>query len=108
MKIIVSEYVMDEIEANLNEDLRRWFKEKWVDVSRKVGGKHPPCGRKKADGTAYPKCRPKKKISKDTPKTASSYSKKEKEQMTKQKRSAENKNKKTGKGNKPTFTRFDD
>lgn len=107
MKIIVNEYVMDALEANMNEDLRRWFKEKWVDVSRKVDGKHPPCGRKKADGTPYPKCRPKKKVSKDTPKVASSYSKKEKEQMTKQKRRAEKKEPKAGKGNKPTFTRFD-
>ena len=29
------------------EDLGRWFKEKWVDVS-KIDGKHPPCGRKRA------------------------------------------------------------
>ena len=43
---------------NVNEDLKRWFKEKWVDVSKKVDGKHPPCGRKDADGKAYPKCRP--------------------------------------------------
>ena len=35
---------------NVNEDLRNWFKEKWVDVSKKVDGKHPPCGRKYADG----------------------------------------------------------
>jgi hypothetical protein len=28
------------------KDLRDWFKEKWVDVSRKdKDGKHPPCGR---------------------------------------------------------------
>ena len=30
------------VEKNLN----RWFKEKWVDVSRKKkDGTHPPCGR---------------------------------------------------------------
>ena len=35
----------DAIKKNLN----RWFKEKWVDVSRKdKDGKHPPCGRSKA------------------------------------------------------------
>ena len=92
----------------LKEDLRRWFKEKWVDVSKKVDGKHPPCGRKDADGKSYPKCRPSKKISKDTPKVASSYDKKEKKAMTAQKRRAEKKEPKVGKGNKPTFTRYDE
>ena len=65
----------------LQEDLGRWFKEKWVDVSRKIDGKHPPCGRGDADGDSsrkgYPKCRPSKKVSKKTPKTTSSYSKKD-------------------------------
>ena len=63
--------------------LKRWFKEKWVDVSRKVKGKHPPCGRKDADGKAYPKCRPSKKVSKETPKISSSYDKKEKKAILK-------------------------
>ena len=92
----------------LKEDLRRWFKEKWVDVSKKVDGKHPPCGRKDADGKSYPKCRPSKKVSKDTPKVASSYDKKEKKAMTAQKRRAEKKEPKVGKGNKPTFTRYNE
>ncbi len=114
MKIIVSkedkDYINECLESGevLKEDLRRWFKEKWVDVSRKVKGKHPPCGRKDADGKAYPKCRPSKKVSKDTPKTASSYSKKDKKAMTSQKRRAEKKNPKIGKGNKPTMTKFEE
>lgn len=114
MKIHVNEEDLKYIEESimsgeiLKEDLRRWFKEKWVDVSRKVDGKHPPCGRKDADGKAYPKCRPSKKVSKETPKTASSYSKKEKKAMTAQKRRAEKKDPKVGKGNKPTMTRFDE
>lgn len=91
----------------VNEDLGRWFKEKWVDVSKKVDGKHPPCGRKDADGKSYPKCRPSKKVSKETPKVASSYDKDEKEKMTQQKRRAEKKDPKVGKGNSPTMTRFD-
>ena len=68
MNIIVSkedkDYINECIESGevLKEDLRRWFKEKWVDVSRKVDGKHPPCGRKDADGKSYPKCRPSKKV----------------------------------------------
>lgn len=112
--IIVSkedkEYIEECIKSGevLREDLRRWFKEKWVDVSRKVDGKHPPCGRKEAKGKGYPKCRPKKKISKDTPKTAGSYSAKEKKSMTSQKRRAEKKEPKIGTGNKPTMTKFDE
>jgi hypothetical protein len=114
MKIHINEedlkYVHESIKSGevLAEDLRRWFKEKWVDVSKKVDGKHPPCGRKDADGKSYPKCRPSKKVSKDTPKVASSYSKKEKKSMTSQKRRAEKKDPKVGKGNKPTMTHFDE
>lgn len=91
---------------NVNEDLRNWFKEKWVDVSKKVDGKHPPCGRKDADGKAYPKCRPSKKVSSETPKVASSYDKDEKKAMTQQKRRAEKKDPKVGTGNKPTMTSY--
>ena len=92
---------------NVNEDLRNWFKEKWVDVSKKVDGKHPPCGRKDADGKAYPKCRPSKKVSSETPKVASSYNKDEKKAMTQQKRTAERKDPKVGTGNKPTMTHYE-
>ena len=91
---------------NVNEDLRNWFKEKWVDVSKKVDGKHPPCGRKDADGKSYPKCRPSKKVSSETPKVASSYDKDEKKAMTQQKRRAEKKDPKVGTGNKPTMTSY--
>lgn len=118
MKILVNEEDLIYIEESIingdviKEDLGRWFKEKWVDVSKKVGGKHPPCGRSSADGEkgrkTYPKCRPSKKVSKDTPKIASSYDKKEKKNMTAQKRRAEKKDPKIGKGNKPTFARFDE
>ena len=44
MKIIVSkedkQYIEESIQSGevLKEDLRRWFKEKWVDVSKKVKG----------------------------------------------------------------------
>lgn len=48
--------------------LDKWHKEKWVDISRKVDGKHPPCGRKKASTSAkgYPKCVPAAKAGKMT------------------------------------------
>ncbi|GIR19716.1 MAG: hypothetical protein CM15mP34_2400 [Gammaproteobacteria bacterium] len=38
--------------------LKKWFNEKWVDISTKKDGKHPPCGRKMGDGRGYPKCVP--------------------------------------------------
>lgn len=118
MKIIINKEDFNYLNESLNngevlkEDLKRWFKEKWVDVSKKINGKHPPCGRKSSDGEkgrkGYPKCRPSTKVTKDTPKLKSSYSKDEKKSMTLQKRRAEKKNKKVGKGNKPTMTRFDE
>jgi len=117
-KIIISKEDMDYVNESLEsgeiikEDLSRWFKEKWVDVSRKIDGKHPPCGRKDADGDkdrkGYPKCRPANKVSKETPKTAGSYSKKEKKSMTQQKRRKENKDKSSGKGRKPNYAKYDE
>ena len=47
-------------------DLKRWFKEEWVDVR---SGK--PCGRRKGEGRGTPYCRPSKRVSKRTPVTAS-------------------------------------
>ena len=44
--------------------LQQWLDEEWVDISRKVKGKHPKCGRKKAGKGGYPKCVPKKKAAK--------------------------------------------
>lgn len=62
----------------MNEDLRRWVKEKWTDQHGR------PCGNSKTKGVK--KCRPSKKVSKDTPKTWSSFDKKEKEALVRQKR----------------------
>ena len=48
--------------------LRKWFKEKWVDISRpKKGGGYAPCGRSKAKGSKYPKCVPAAKAARMTP-----------------------------------------
>lgn len=114
MKILVNkedfEYITESIKNGevLKEDLNRWFKEKWVDVSKKVNGKHPPCGRKKAEDGSYPKCRPSKKVSKETPKTVNSYTKKEKRAMTNQKRNAEKSHPKSGTGNAPKLTHYNE
>ena len=86
------------------KDLNRWFKEKWVDVSRKdKDGKHPPCGRGKAklSGKGYPKCRPSVKVSDKTPKTSGSMSTGQKRAATKRKRA-----KKQGVGGKPTIVKM--
>ena len=53
--------------------LRRWFKEEWIDVRT---GK--PCGRRRGEKRGVPYCRPKKRISSATPKTASEMSASEK------------------------------
>ncbi len=53
--------------------LKRWFKEEWIDVRT---GK--PCGRTEGDGRGVPYCRPKKRVSSETPKTASEMSASEK------------------------------
>ena len=53
--------------------LKRWFKEKWVDVRT---GK--PCGRIAGEKRGTPYCRPSKRISSKTPKTSGEMSASEK------------------------------
>ena len=87
----------------IRKNLNRWFKEKWVDVSRKdKDGKHPPCGRSKAKTSSkgYPKCRPSVKVSSKTPKTSGSMTEGQKQAATKRKRA-----KKQGVGGKPTIVK---
>jgi hypothetical protein len=91
------------LRSDTSKDLRDWFKEEWVDVSRKdKSGKHPPCGRSEAklDSKGYPKCRPSKKVNEDTPKTSRSMSAKEKKSATTRKR-----RKQQGVGGKPTMVK---
>lgn len=65
--------------------LDRWFAEKWVDVKT---GKE--CGRQEGEKRkGYPACRPSKRISEDTPKTASELSSAEKERFKREKTSSE-------------------
>ena len=72
----------------MNEDLNKWFKEKWVNIGKKVDGKHPPCGTS-GEKSGYAKCVPAAK--------AAGMSKKEKESATQRKRAAQNK---AGRGGK--------
>ena len=61
--------------------LRRWFDEKWVDVRT---GK--PCGRKKGEKRGTPYCRPSRRVSSKTPKTAGEMSASEKRRKIKEKK----------------------
>ena len=63
-------------------NLKRWFKEKWIDVRT---GK--PCGRKKGDGRGVPYCRPSKRVSSKTVKTAGEMSASEKASKVREKKS---------------------
>jgi len=62
--------------------LRRWFKEEWIDVRT---GK--PCGRSEGESRGVPYCRPKKRISSKTPKTASEMTAAEKRKKIAEKKS---------------------
>ena len=67
----------------LDEDLRKWFKDKWVNIGKKdKSGKHPPCGTS-GKKRGYAKCVPKSK--------AAGMSKKQKASATRRKRAAQNK-----------------
>jgi len=68
----------------LMEDLRKWVKEKWVDIGApKKGGGYKPCGRSEGEKRkGYPKCVPAAK--------AAGMSKKQKKSAVKRKRSAGN------------------
>jgi hypothetical protein len=95
---------------NLNEDLAVWFGTKkkpkgskqpkgpWVNICKKVDGKHPPCGRSNTDKGGYPKCR--------AAGVAGKMSDSEKKAACQQKRSAEKKDTQTGKGQKPIMTSY--
>ena len=61
--------------------LKRWFKEKWIDVRT---GK--PCGRSKGEKRGTPYCRPSKRVSSKTPKTASELTASEKRSRIAQKK----------------------
>jgi hypothetical protein len=98
------------IKRILNEDLAVWFGKKkkpkgssqpkgpWVDICRKVDGKHPPCGRKDADTGSYPKCR--------AAGVAGKMSDSQKRSACQQKRKAEKNDPQSGKGQKPVMTSY--
>jgi hypothetical protein len=71
------------VTEDLDENLRKWFKDRWVNIGKKKkGGGHPPCGTS-GKKRGYAKCVPASK--------AASMTKKEKESATRRKRAAQNK-----------------
>ena len=83
-----------------NENLRKWFKDKWVNIGKKnKDGSHPPCGTS-GKKRAYAKCVPASK--------ARGMTKKQKASATRRKRAAQNKAGRGGKqsrgqGKKPIY-----
>lgn len=102
--------IINRFSNKINEDLAIWFGKKkkpkgssqpkgpWVDICRKVDGKHPPCGRKDADTGSYPKCR--------AAGVAGKMSDSEKRSACQQKRRAEKNDPQSGKGQKPVMTSY--
>jgi len=79
--------IMDNLCVNCgdfaNENLRKWFKDRWVNIGKKKkGGGHPPCGTS-GKKRGYAKCVPASK--------AASMTKKQKASATRRKRAAQNK-----------------
>ena len=68
-----------------SSSLKRWHSEEWIDIK---SGK--PCGDVKTK-TYYPTCRPRKKITEDTPRTARSLTAEQKKKMIKLKQKAKGK-----------------
>lgn len=68
-----------------SSSLKRWYSEDWINIS--TGKK---CGDVKTK-SYYPVCRPKKKITEDTPRTARSLSTETKRKMIKLKQKAKGK-----------------
>mgnify|MGYP003141004916 FL=1 len=71
------------LKKEVDENLRKWFKDKWVNIGKKnKDGSHPPCGTS-GKKRGYAKCVPASK--------ARSMSKKQKASATRRKRAAQNK-----------------
>ena len=83
-----------------NENLRKWFSDRWVNIGKKKkGGGHPPCGTS-GKKRGYAKCVPASKAARMT--------KKQKASATRRKRAAQNKagrggKQSAGQGKKPIY-----
>ena len=94
-----NEFILEEKKpyAGTKGGLDKWFKEKWVDISKtNPDGSHPPCGRSDASKGGYPKCR---KV-----RVAARMSKKQKKASVARKRRVEKEGSK-GSGRKPNYSK---
>jgi len=66
-------------------NLARWFKEKWVNVCKKIGNKYARC---KKIGRKYPYCRPSIRVNSKTPKTVRELGKRALAKMCKRKKNS--------------------
>ena len=94
----------------IKEDLAVWFGTKkkpkgskqpkgpWVNICRKVDGKHPPCGRPESSDKGYPKCR--------AASVAGKMSDSQKKAACAQKRRVEKTHSKSGTGNSPAMASY--
>ena len=92
LKEIFSELVEDNTCIHcgniVDENLKKWFKDRWVNIGKKKkGGGHPPCGTS-GKTRGYAKCVPASK--------AASMTKKQKASATRRKRAAQNKARRGG------------
>jgi hypothetical protein len=109
-KVPFNEWIEVSDKGVVNEDLAVWFGKKkkpkgssqpkgpWVNICRKVDGKHPPCGRHDTSKGSYPKCR--------AAGVAGKMSDSQKRAACVQKRAAEKKDPQSGKGQKPVMTSY--
>jgi hypothetical protein len=49
--------IIPEILGEASSNLHKWFTDKWVNIGKKVKGKHPPCGTS-GSKSGYAKCVP--------------------------------------------------
>ena len=90
-----------------NEDLRKWFKQKWVNIGKKTkSGKHPPCGTS-GEKRGYAKCVPASKAARMTKKQKASATRRKRAAQTKAGRGGRGKQGAGAQGRKPIMVKTD-
>jgi hypothetical protein len=93
--LLFEDFILEE--KKTKGGLDKWFKEKWVDISKtNPDGSHPPCGRSDTSKGGYPKCR---KV-----RVAARMTKKQKKASVARKRRVEKEGTK-GSGRKPNYAK---
>ena len=93
--LLFEDFILEE--KKTKGGLDKWFKEKWIDISKtNPDGSHPPCGRSDTSKGGYPKCR---KV-----RVAARMTKKQKKASVARKRRVEKEGTK-GSGRKPNYAK---